>query len=220
MKADLHIHSNASSDAKVDPVDILKIMKARGFGAVAILDHNSVKGSAAARKMAAEIGIIVVRGTEVSSSEGHVGAFGVEEEIPKGLSPAETVERIHGVGGLAVALHPYRSSTGIGPEAVRSCKFDALEARNGFTGRKKNDRAQALADELRLPITAGSDGHREKEFGRVYVEIPDCSDEEELLELVVAGKCVPKGDGLTFAGSVKASAELTMEWMRRGFRRM
>jgi hypothetical protein len=220
MKADLHIHSNASSDALVDPVQILKIMKERGFGAVAILDHNSVKGSMAARRQAKEIGIIVVRGTEVSSSMGHIGALRVEEEIPKGLSPQETVDRIHGMGGLAVALHPYRMSTGIGEKTVRSCKFDAVETRNGFTSRRKNVKAQALAESLRLPCTAGSDGHREEEFGRIYLDIPECGDEEELLKSILAGKGSPQGDGLSISGSLVGSLELTAEWMRRGFHRL
>lgn len=219
MKADLHVHSNASDDALVDPVQVLKILKARGFGAVAILDHNSVKGSIAARKSAREIGVVVVRGTEVSSSLGHIGALRVEEEIPKGLSPQETVDRIHGMGGLAVALHPYRTTTGIGEKTVRSCKFDAVEARNGFTSNRKNAKSEALAKSLGLPCTAGSDGHREDELGKVFLDIPECADEEEVLRSVLAGKGSPNGSGLSVGGSLVGSLELTREWMGRGFRR-
>jgi hypothetical protein len=143
----------------------------------------------------------------------------VGEEIPRGLSPEETVERIHGLGGVAVALHPYRMSTGIGEKAVRRCKFDAVEARNGFTSRRRNDKSEALAKSLNLPVTAGSDGHREDELGRIFLELPDCGDEEDLLRSVMAGKGVPHGLGLGLAGSLKASCELTTEWAKRGFRR-
>ncbi len=220
MKADMHVHSNASDDAIVDPVQVLKILKSRGFGAVAILDHNSVKGSIAARKSVKEVGIIVIRGTEVSSSLGHIGALRVEEEIPKGLSPQETVDRIHGVGGLAVALHPYRTSTGIGEKVVRSVKFDAVEARNGFTSNRKNAKSKALAESLRLPCTAGSDGHREPEMGRVFLDLPECADEEEVLKAILAGKGSPNGKGLGIGGSLAGSLVLTGEWMRRGFHRL
>lgn len=219
MKADLHVHSTASGDALVEPVQVLKILKARGFGAVAILDHNSVKGSVAARSYAREIGVILVRGTEVSSAEGHIGALRVEEKIPRDLSPEETVERIHSLGGLAVALHPYRMSTGIGEKVVRRCKFDAIEVRNGFTSRRRNKRSEALAKSLGLPATAGSDAHREDELGRIFLELPDCDSEEELLRSVIAGKGTAKGTGLSLAGSLKGSMELTVEWAQRGFRR-
>lgn len=116
MRADLHIHSNASPDAHVDPIQILKMMKSRGFGAVAILDHNSIRGSAAASKQAKSVGILLIRGLEISSEAGHIGALRIEEEVPRGLSPEETVDKIHAMGGLAIALHPYRINTGIGSD--------------------------------------------------------------------------------------------------------
>jgi len=220
MKADLHIHSTASSDAQLEPVDILRKMKAKGFGAVAILDHNTTRGSLAASKHAKEIGIILIRGLEVSSEAGHIGALRVEEDIPKGLSPDETVDRIHAVGGLAVALHPYRMSTGVGEEVVKRCRFDAIEAVNGFTSHRRNLKARRLADSLKRPCTAGSDAHFETEIGRAYIETEDCADAEGLLSAIMAGKGTPGGTGLGLGGSIKAAGALTIEWAQRGFRRM
>ena len=220
MKADLHMHSTASPDAKVDPIDILRKMRAKGFGAVAILDHNSIEGSLRASKVAEEIGMILVRGLEVSSEAGHIGALRVEEMIPRGLSPDETVDRIHSLGGLAVALHPYRMSTGVGEDVVKRCHFDAVEIVNGFTSDRRNGKARALADSLELSYTAGSDAHYEKEMGSAYLEIEDSSDADELLKKIESGKGSPGGSGLGLGGSIKAAGALTWEWMARGFRRM
>jgi len=220
MRADLHMHSTASPDAHIDPVEMLGIMKAKGFGAVAILDHNSTKGSLAASLRAKEIGITLVRGLEISSEAGHIGALRVEEEIPRGLSAEETVDRIHSVGGLAVALHPYRIGSGVGESAVRRCKFDAVEVVNGFTSNGRNRKAQWLADSLKLPYTAGSDAHFETEVGMAYLEIDDCADAEELLRFIVAGKGRPGGSGLGLAGSMKGAGSLMVEWIGRGFKRM
>ena len=220
MKADLHMHSTASSDAHVDPVDILKKMKTKGFDAVAILDHNTVKGSLKASKSAKQIGIILVRGMEISSEAGHIGALRIEEEIPKGLSPDETVDRIHSMGGLAVALHPYRMSTGVGEDVVKRYHFDAVEIVNGFTSHRRNRKAQALADSVELSYTAGSDAHYEKEMGRAYLEIDDFSDADELLKMIEAGKGKPGGGGLGLGGTIKGGVALTLEWMARGFGRM
>lgn len=153
MKADMHMHSTASPDAHMDPVDILRSMKAKGFGAVAILDHNTTKGSLAASKQAKDIGMILVRGLEVSSEAGHIGALRVEEEIPRGLSAEETVDRIHSIGGLAVALHPYRIGSGVGESVVKRCKFDAVEIVNGFTSNGRNRRALRFLPLLVKPLT-------------------------------------------------------------------
>lgn len=220
MKADLHIHSTASPDAKLDPIDILRIMKSKGFGAIAILDHNSVRGSLAASKQTKEIGIILVRGMEISSKAGHIGALRVEEEVPRDLSPDETVDRIHSMGGLAVALHPYRISTGVGEAVVRRCKFDAVEVVNGFTSDRRNRKAQRLADSLKLPYTGGSDAHFEKEIGMAFVETDECADSEELLKIIMSGRSRPGGNGLNLGGTIKAAGILAYEWAGRGFKRM
>lgn len=220
MKADMHVHSTASPDAHNDPIDILRKMKAKGFDAVTILDHNTTKGSLAASKQAKDIGIILVRGLEVSSEAGHIGALRVEEDVPKGLSPDETVDRIHSLGGLAVALHPYRMGTGVGEDVVRRCKFDAVEIVNGFTSHRRNRKAQRLADSFKLPYTAGSDAHFETELGRAYIEVDEFSDAEGLLRSIAAGKSRPGGMGLGLGGSIKAAGALTIEWAQRGFKRM
>jgi len=220
MKADMHMHSTASPDAHVDPVKILRMMKAKGFGAVAILDHNTMKGTTAASGSAKEIGILLIRGMEVSSEAGHIGALSIQEEIPKGLSAGETVDRIHSQGGLAVALHPYRMNTGIGEKNVKSCKFDAVEVVNGFTSDRRNSRALELANSLGLPCTAGSDAHFETEMGMAFVEIDDCSDQDEFMRLLIAKKSVPGGHGLSDLGAIKGSFVLTWEWMARGFGRL
>ena len=92
MRADLHIHSCRSRDSSVTVVEIVQRAKALGLGCIAITDHNTLQGSRDAREIE---GILVVPGVEVSSADGHVLAYGIAEDVPRGLRVEETVERIH-----------------------------------------------------------------------------------------------------------------------------
>ncbi|RLF27810.1 MAG: hypothetical protein DRN14_04965, partial [Thermoplasmata archaeon] len=79
--ADLHAHTTRS-DGVLEPRELLRLAKSRGLGAVAITDHNvltRVEGE----------GILVVPGEEVSTTAGHILAYLVQEEIPRGLDPEE-----------------------------------------------------------------------------------------------------------------------------------
>ena len=73
--------------------------------AIAISDHDRIKGFRVTRSIAEDI--IVVPSIEISAANGHILGLGVDEIIPKGLSGAETVDMIHDAGGLAIVPHPY-----------------------------------------------------------------------------------------------------------------
>ena len=98
MKFDPHIHSVYSGDARSDPLDILIQAEKKGFGAIAISDHNVIEGSRVARSYGGSM--IVVPSIEISTAKGHILGLGCDEIIPKGLSAVETVDRIHDAGGL------------------------------------------------------------------------------------------------------------------------
>ena len=126
INADLHVHTTYSKDSVITPKDLVKYAKKRGLNAVAVADHNTLEGS---YKIAKETDFLVIPGMEVSSAEGHIVALNVKELIPRGLSAAETVERIHKADGVAIACHPYASFKGCLRDAVTS-SFDAIETIN------------------------------------------------------------------------------------------
>ena len=117
MKIDLHIHSIYSSDGTLEIKEILKLARKIGLDAIAITDHNEIKGALKAKKMNI---IPVIRGIEISSKEGHILAYGVDCKIPRDLSVEETIDRIRDCSGIAVAAHPYRYWSGLGEE---NCKI-------------------------------------------------------------------------------------------------
>lgn len=88
MKADLHVHTTFSSDGSIDPYEAVELAVERGLGCIAIADHNSFE----AYDLIKDDGrLIVVPAVEVSSSEGHILAYGIDREIESRLSAKETI---------------------------------------------------------------------------------------------------------------------------------
>ena len=101
---------------------------------IAITDHNTIEGALFAKELEDVYGIEVVIGEEMSTTEGHVLGLFLTEEIPAGLTPAETVRRITEQGGIAIIPHPFSAQGVFGPfgrsklaDAARDLAFHALE---------------------------------------------------------------------------------------------
>ena len=79
---DLHAHTTAS-DGTASPTTLVERAQAAGLAAIAITDHDTVAGAAEAQAAGARVGIEVVVGTELSSTEGavelHILALHVED---------------------------------------------------------------------------------------------------------------------------------------------
>ncbi|MDH7507490.1 MAG: PHP domain-containing protein, partial [Candidatus Thermoplasmatota archaeon] len=80
MKLDLHIHSQYSEDGIGSPKEIIKILQKKGLQGMAITDHNNVQGGLQAKKVAPK-DFIVIPGVEISTSNGHIIALDVKENI-------------------------------------------------------------------------------------------------------------------------------------------
>jgi predicted metal-dependent phosphoesterase TrpH len=197
VNADLHVHSNYSSDSIITPKEVVLYAKKRGLNAVAVTDHNQVEG---ARKIAGETDFLIIPGTEISSLDGHIVGLNVQEVIPKGLNADETVDRIHQQGGVAIACHPFVFFKGcVGKHVTK--KFDAVETKNAssFPYKSASRKADALADRLGLPKVAGTDAHIGQAIGWAYTMVEAEPDAEAILKAIVAGRCQPFGEALPFS---------------------
>jgi hypothetical protein len=220
MKLDLHVHSTCSRDATAPPKDVISHCKKLGLDGLAITDHNAIAGSIEAYGLGKEQHLIVVRGVEISTKEGHVLALGVSELVPRGLTVAETIEKIHSLGGMAVAAHPQRFPSGIGLELARKGLFDAIETINGGSSRRSNVRARRVAEERRLPVTAGSDAHELTQLGKAYTMVESCETEDDVIEAIRKGKTQAGGRSRTSSEGARYSVETLIEWLRGDFRRL
>lgn len=201
---DPHIHTLFSHCSISQPERVIRRAVAIGLGAIAVMDHNDIRGARDAVRCAeylksqAQIpeDFIVVPGVEINSTVGHVGALFVEEDLPMKLSPEKLVDIIHDAGGIAVAVHPYHS-TGI-CDAVFDAPFDAVETACGSVfGRKLVAANGALNDEPRLAGVAkigSSDGHYVRAIGSCYtiVQGTEKPSLESLRQAILSGNCRPE----------------------------
>jgi predicted metal-dependent phosphoesterase TrpH len=184
LAVDPHIHTLYSHCSISQPERIIRRAAAVGMGAIGVMDHHRVKGALETVRCADELKrrgtlgeeFLVIPGVELNSSVGHVGALFVEEDLPEGLLPPDTVEAIHEAGGVAVAVHPYHS-TGIG-DAVFDAPFDAVEVECGSVfDRELVRRNRDLATDERLANVAkigASDAHYRNAIASCYTVLtPD-----------------------------------------------
>ena len=220
MRADIHIHSVHSGDGKLSVTDIMKRFRILGFGAVAVVDHNSFIGSEEALAID-NMDIIVLPGMEITTTAGHVLAYHVTEAVEKGLSVEDTIDMIHRLAGIAVAPHPFRIWSGIGGSEVSNGGFDAIEVVNGRSLKGSNRRALALARSLDRPEIGGSDAHSGDDIGKAFTVFPDgCQNQEDLVKAILSKQTAGKGSSRTAPGSIGYGLKCISEWARRGFRKL
>ncbi|MHC1576132.1 MAG: PHP domain-containing protein [Methanosarcinaceae archaeon] len=173
MRFDLHVHSCFSKDSDADPDSIIKWAQHNGLDGFAICDHDTVEGGIACIKRAEEIGsqLMIIPGTEVTSSEGHILVLGVTKDIEPGMTAKQTIERAHKLGGLVIIPHPFKiTSHGIG--YIDGLDADAVEVLNSrCVTSGPNTKAQQAAADLNLPQVGGSDAHEARMVGCTYTEI-------------------------------------------------
>ena len=179
LKWETHCHSVYSNrrrrwfDALNTPREMIESAIRRGLDGMIITDHDTVKGGLAGKKIARGYnGFHVIPGAEVSSMAGHILAIGIEENIPKGLSLEESVDRIHDFGGVAVASHPFsnRVRPSLGEESL---KTDGVEVFNAMNRVHDNSKALALARSHMQATTAGSDAHWAQAIGSAGIICDD-----------------------------------------------
>ena len=172
LKLDLHVHSQYSEDGAGSPKDIIKSLQKRGLNGVAITDHNTAEGGLKALKIAPK-NFIVIPGLEISTADGHIIGLNVKENVPRGLTVEETVEKIIDLGGTPIVPHLFRSMSGIKKEKLKKIltKVSAIEVFNACSTPQSNLKTAKVAKEYKLGGTGGSDSHAPKYAGYAYTVV-------------------------------------------------
>jgi len=197
IKLDLHIHSHYSEDAAGSPNEIIKSLKKKGLQGMSITDHNTIKGSIKALKVAPK-DFIVIPGIEISTAEGHILALNVKEDIPRKLSTSETVDRIIDEGGIPIIPHLFRNMSGIKKSKLKNIqqKIHTIEVFNSCSQPKTNLKTAKVAKEFNLGGTGGSDSHDPLYAGYGYTII-DTNDFNVDTILTEINKKKTWGEGIT-----------------------
>jgi predicted metal-dependent phosphoesterase TrpH len=162
--ADLHMHTSWSHDCSIEVDELLLHAEEEGLGAIAVTDHNVFGGAGEAVAKARGRKLIVIPGEEVKTDDqGEVIGLFLQEEIPRGMSFAETVAAIREQEGIVYLPHPFDRMHAIPFPATlhrHLHEIDVLEVYNArllFEG--YNDEAVRFARKYGLPAGAGSDAH-------------------------------------------------------------
>ena len=202
MRIDLHTHTKASTDSWIPPEKLCPIAKMRGLHGVAITDHDATAGWKKAKEGAKKAGINLVLGEEVGVKPAGkrigeiIGLFMNEEVSGERKTAVEVIDELKAQDAVVVLPHPFDVVRNVFPEEELrelAVKVDAIEVFNSHAMfQEVNTKADAFADEFRLPKCAGSDAHSTFEVGLAYTEA-HADDLEEFRKRLLAGKTIVYG---------------------------
>jgi predicted metal-dependent phosphoesterase TrpH len=171
-KADMHLHT-LYSDGTATVRQLLDWVEHQtDLDLIAVTDHERIDGALRAAEIhaAGDYSFDLVVGEEITTRRGHLLALFVTERIPALRPLAESLERVHAQGGLAIAAHPMamlipsigeRTLRMLHDDADPSHHLDAIELLNPSTaGRVRATARRSLNEDLlRLPGVGNSDAH-------------------------------------------------------------
>jgi predicted metal-dependent phosphoesterase TrpH len=210
--ADLHLHTSWSHDCSIEVDDLLDHAEAEGLGAIAVTDHNVFGGALEAAERARGRQIVVIPGEEVKTAgQGEVIGLFLREEIPRGLSFADTVAAIRAQGGLVYVPHPFDRMHAI-PDAAtlhrHLAEIDILEVYNArLLFEAYNEEALRFARKYNLTAAAGSDAHVLPGIGTGAVRMRRFSGPEDFLVSLRSAELLRRPKSLAYLQGLKWVAQ-------------
>jgi predicted metal-dependent phosphoesterase TrpH len=191
-RVEFHCHTVYSKDSLTRPEDLVKSCRRKGIDRVVVTDHNTIAGARAAQEIDPEL---VIVGEEIMTTRGEILAAFVREEIPKGLTPGETIRRLRDQEAFISVSHPFdRWRSGHWQEQDLLEIVPAVDAIEVYNSRcmlpEFNEKAQQFAEMNRLAGTVGSDAHTAFELGQSLMELELFEGPEGLRNVIRRG--IPK----------------------------
>jgi glycosyltransferase involved in cell wall biosynthesis len=209
IDVDLHMHTDHSSDCAT-PVEVLiETARDRGFGAIAITDHNEVSGAIAAAEVAEGIDDFkIIIAEEVKTAEqGEVIGLFIKEKIPRGLTMAETIAEIRRQGGLVYVPHPFDRMHSVPDYEHLLDMVEEIDFMEVFNPRVAvtsfNEESERFARKYNIIPAAGSDNHVAQGLGSVRVRLPDFDGPEEFLEAMRDAEITRRHKNLVYVQALK-----------------
>ncbi len=175
MILDLHVHSNDSQCSKLTMKQIIQQARIKDLDSICIVNHDIIT------KYYPESMIKIFIGCEITTKDGHLLTFGMNEEIPPKLSVEESIDLIREQGGIIIGAHPFRNIEHIETctaelgfyDKILHIKLDAIEIKNGRNTNYENMQAKIANKLLKLPEVGGSDAHLIEEIGKIKMKTPN-----------------------------------------------
>ena len=186
---DFHTHTDVSKDSLTPPRSLVDAARRKRLDRVVVTDHNTIAGALVAHALAPDL---IIVGEEIKTTLGEILAAFVTEEIPRGLTPQETIRRLRDQGAFISVSHPFDIRSGawkLEDLLEIALLVDAIEV---FNARIMKPDANILAMEFarqhNLPGTVGSDAHAAFELGVARLEVPRFESADGLRQVIRLGQ--------------------------------
>jgi predicted metal-dependent phosphoesterase TrpH len=200
MRIDLHVHTAPRSPcSNINPAELIEEAKRIGLDGFCLTEHQVLWDWDEVVQLAGDKGIKIFRGNEITTAQGDILVFGLDQDIQGIITIQELNEIVKSANGFSIAAHPFRGFKmfGVGQLGMtldQACKkkslqyVDAIEIRNGRVTEKENEVAGKVAERLGLLGTSGSDAHEIGALGTwVTIFEKDIDTEADLLRELKAG---------------------------------
>lgn len=185
FKVDLHTHSAASHDGGITQNHYEKILNSGLLDVVAVTDHNDARFALQLQK---ELGDKIIVGEEIMTSRGEIIGLYLQETIPGGLSPLDTIRQIKDQGGLVYIPHPFETiRKGMGAHTLDEISeyIDILEVCNGRAFfQNRSSQAVVWARLNHITGASSSDAHGIGGIGKTFSSLPELPTKETLVGLL------------------------------------
>jgi hypothetical protein len=213
ITVDLHLHTDWSHDCSIPAVELVEHAERVGLGGIAVTDHNVFGGALEAVELARARDLLVIPGEEVKTdNQGEVIGLFLEEEIPRGMTFADTVAAIREQGGLVYLPHPFDRLHAIPDPATMHrhlAEIDVFEVYNARLLRDSfNDEALRFARKYRLLQGAGSDAHVLQGLGTGAVRMRRFDGPEEFVLSLRTAEILRRPKSLAYLQSLKWVAQV------------
>jgi predicted metal-dependent phosphoesterase TrpH len=204
MIIDLHVHTLPASPCSTISIEkIIDEAKGIGLDGICLTDHNYVWTPDKVEELRQKHGFLILRGNEITTEQGDVLVFGLEEDIKGVIKLEELRTKVLKCDGFMIVAHPFRGflTFGIGylgltrEKAMERPVFklvDAIEVLNSKVSVDENGFAAQVAEGLKLPVTGGSDAHGPGEVGLYATRFPcRIQNEQDLIKAFKKGTFTP-----------------------------
>jgi predicted metal-dependent phosphoesterase TrpH len=190
ISVDFHTHTFASKDSLTSPERFVAAARRKNLERVVVTDHNGIAGAQAVHALDPER---IIVGEEIMTTKGEILAAFMTEEIPRGLSPVETIKRLRYQGAFISVSHPFDSwrngAWKLDDLLEITPLVDAIEIFNArCTNAVDNQKAAEFALSHHLAGTAGSDAHAAFELGKARLRLPQFTGPDGLRKVIREGQ--------------------------------
>ena len=209
---DLHMHTSWSHDCRVEVVELVDHAEAEGLGAIAVTDHNSFGGARAAVELARDRALTVIPGEEIKTdAQGEVIGLFLSDEIPRGMSFADTIAAIRAQGGVVYLPHPFDRLHSIPDPATVQRHLGDIDVFEVYNARllfeAYNDEALRFASKYNLTMGAGSDAHVLQGVGTGALRMRAFEGSDEFLLSLRTAQVLRRPKSLVYLQSLKWVAQ-------------